>query len=127
MFGEDDNGKEDLKIDPELLRNFMLGGVDYKDGHTLSEASNVIDLHLSEKEDKRYNGAEKFYFQIEQFQKKLDRAIACNLDKLIVIHGKGSGKLKEEINTILAAHPCVKSYRLMHEPKYAYGATEIIL
>ena len=104
----------------------MLGEIGNKDEHDFSRGMDVVDLHLNEKQDYRYSNSEKLHFQLEDFQKKLDNAIASNLNSFIVIHGKGSGKLREEINAILGTHPCVKSYRLMNERKYDYGATEII-
>ena len=123
MITEDDKNSN-RKIDPELLRAFMLGGMSIKDEHCFSEGTNVVDLHLNDQQDKCYSNGEKLYFQLESFQKKLDSAIANSLDRLVVIHGKGSGKLRKEINAILEKHPFVKSYRLVDE-KYDQGATEI--
>ena len=47
------------------------------------------------------------------------------LPSMIVIHGVGSGKLRDEIHEILRAKRKVKSFVNRYDPRYGYGATEI--
>jgi DNA mismatch repair protein MutS2 len=42
----------------------------------------------------------------------VDRAVAGNLKRLRVIHGKGGGVLRQRVQTRLAADPRVRSFRL---------------
>jgi dsDNA-specific endonuclease/ATPase MutS2 len=44
---------------------------------------------------------------------------------LIVIHGVGKGKLKDEIHQILKQKKEVKNFIHRYHPRYGYGATEI--
>ncbi len=45
---------------------------------------------------------------------------------LIVIHGVGKGRLKDEIHEILKTKKEVKSFINQYDPRFGYGATEII-
>lgn len=44
--------------------------------------------------------------------KYLDEAYLSNLSEVVVVHGKGTGVLRNAINNMLKRHPHVKSYRL---------------
>ena len=44
--------------------------------------------------------------------KYLDEAYLANLGEVTVVHGKGTGILRQGIQTILRKHPHVKSFRL---------------
>jgi dsDNA-specific endonuclease/ATPase MutS2 len=44
---------------------------------------------------------------------------------MIVIHGIGSGKLKDEIHEILKYRKDVKSFVNQYDPRFGYGATEV--
>lgn len=44
---------------------------------------------------------------------------------LIVIHGVGSGKLKDEIHEILKTKKEVKTFVNQYHPNFGYGATEV--
>ncbi len=65
--------------------------------------------------------------QLNTFEKYLELAIAHHQHNLIVIHGVGTGKLKDEIHEILNARREVRSYINQYDPRYGYGATEIFL
>ncbi|MBL7728959.1 MAG: Smr/MutS family protein, partial [Dinghuibacter sp.] len=45
---------------------------------------------------------------------------------LIVVHGMGSGRLKEEIHEILKYRKEVKSFVNQYHPSFGYGSTEIL-
>lgn len=63
--------------------------------------------------------------QLNEFQRYLDLAILHHQHTMIVIHGLGRGKLKEEIHTILKQTPDVDRFVNEYHPRYGYGATEI--
>jgi dsDNA-specific endonuclease/ATPase MutS2 len=44
---------------------------------------------------------------------------------LIVIHGVGEGRLRDEIHDLLRLKKEVKSFVNQYHPLYGYGATEI--
>jgi dsDNA-specific endonuclease/ATPase MutS2 len=44
-----------------------------------------------------------------------------------VIHGVGSGRLRDEIHDLLRLKREVKSFVNQYHPSYGYGATEIYL
>lgn len=63
--------------------------------------------------------------QITSFVEELNDAIKNRYDKLIVIHGKGKGILKEEISTLL--HAKGLKYSEMDYGKYRGSAIEILI
>jgi hypothetical protein len=88
-----------------------------------------VDLHI-EKLTPEWRGLSNFEMltlQLNTFEKYLDLAIAHHQHNLIVIHGVGKGKLKDEIHEILKARREIKSFINQYDPRYGYGATEIFL
>ena len=63
--------------------------------------------------------------QLNEFEKMMDLAIAHYQSSLIVIHGVGTGKLKDEIHDILKTKREVKNFINQYDPRFGYGATEI--
>ncbi|MDX2002983.1 MAG: Smr/MutS family protein [Chitinophagales bacterium] len=119
--------KNKLQLDIELLKHHMTDNFSGRSKYDISEASYEIDLHFDAlvKDESGYNGAEKLQLQLDTFNKKLESAIANGLHSMIVIHGVGTGRLKQEIINIVKQHPKVKSYGPSFERKYGFGATEI--
>lgn len=95
----------------------------------LEPARSVIDLHI-EKISNDWKGLSNFEIitiQLKEFEKWYDLAVAHHQPGLIVIHGIGKGRLKEEIHDILKTKREVKSFVNQYEPRFGYGATEIFL
>jgi len=88
-----------------------------------------VDLHIEKlmPEWKHLSNFEILTIQLNTFEKYLDLAIAHHQHNLVVIHGVGKGKLKDEIHEILKARREVKSFINQYDPRYGYGATEIFL
>ena len=88
-----------------------------------------VDLHIEKlmPEWKHLNNFEMLTLQLNTFEKYLDLAIAHHQHNLIVIHGVGTGKLKDEIHEILKGRREVRSFINRYDPRYGYGATEIFL
>jgi hypothetical protein len=95
----------------------------------LEPAKYEVDLHIEKliPEWKHLNNFEILTAQLNTFEKYLDLAVAHHQHNLIVIHGVGTGKLKDEIHEILKSRREVKSFINQYDPRYGYGATEIFL
>jgi hypothetical protein len=95
----------------------------------LEPAKYEVDLHIEKltPDWSNLSNFEMLTLQLNTFEKYLDLAIAHHQHNLIVIHGVGKGKLKEEIHEILNARREVRSYINQYDPRYGYGATEIFL
>lgn len=90
-------------------------------------ARSVIDLHI-EKIFGVPAGLENFeimQIQIDYFEKYYKLAIENMQPKLIVIHGVGTGVLRNEIHQRLSTRKEVKSYVNQYHPDFGFGATEI--
>jgi dsDNA-specific endonuclease/ATPase MutS2 len=88
-----------------------------------------VDLHIEKltSDWQHLTNFEILTIQLNTFEKYLELAIAHHQHNLIVIHGVGTGKLKDEIHQILNARREVRSYINQYDPRYGYGATEIFL
>lgn len=116
------------KIDISMLKDMMMFSPPNKD-HEMETASAEVDLHIEKVPGyvPGMSNAEKLQLQLEQFEQKLDHAIAGGLDRIYFIHGVGKGILKMEIHRMLQRRKEVKSFNNNYHPKYSYGATEVIL
>ncbi|CAN5158444.1 hypothetical protein BH09BAC2_BH09BAC2_13610 [soil metagenome] len=93
----------------------------------LEPARSVIDLHIEKLSDswKHLSNFEILTLQLKAFEKYYDLAVAHRQPELIIIHGVGKGKLREEIHEILKTKREVKSFINQYNANYGYGATEI--
>jgi len=93
----------------------------------LEPARSELDLHAEKLTDKpdALDNFEILTLQLQTFEKYFDLAIAHHLPSMIVIHGIGTGKLRDEIHEILRTKRQVKSFINRYDPRYGYGATEI--
>ena len=93
----------------------------------LQPARSVVDLHIEKLSDnwKPMANAEILDLQVKEFEKWYELAVAHRLQQLIIIHGVGSGKLRDEIHDILRLKKEVKSFVNQYHPSFGYGATEI--
>ncbi|MBI2874900.1 MAG: Smr/MutS family protein, partial [Firmicutes bacterium] len=57
----------------------------------------------------------------------LDQAFIAGLGEVRVIHGKGTGKLRREVQRFLSSHPLVDSYRLGGHGEGSFGVTMVTL
>src|ERR1044072_4078988 len=86
-----------------------------------------LDLHI-EKLDDQWKGLSNVAIpaiQLNEFQRYLDLAISHRQSSMIVIHGLGKGKLRDELHHILRQTSEVDNFVNEYHPKYGYGATEI--
>jgi hypothetical protein len=95
----------------------------------LPPARTVVDLHIEKLTDEwqHLSNAEILDIQLREFEKWYELALAHHQPTLIVIHGVGSGRLRDEIHDILRLKREVKSFVNQYHPSFGYGATEIYL
>src|SRR5450631_1003241 len=93
----------------------------------LEPARSVIDLHIEKLsfDWKRLTNFEILSLQLNTFEKYYNLALAHHQPNLIVIHGIGTGKLREEIHEILKSKKEVKSFVNQYHHNFGFGATEI--
>ncbi len=86
-----------------------------------------LDLHIEKltADPASLNNFEMLSLQLQTLEKYLDLAVAHRQPSMIVIHGLGTGKLRDEIHEILRLRRDVKSFVNRYHPKYGYGATEV--
>lgn len=93
----------------------------------LEQALSVIDLHIEKLTD-AYSGMSNFEMlslQLKFFEKYYLLAVLHRQPSLIVIHGIGEGKLKEEIHNLLRKKAENIRFSNDYHPRYGFGATEI--
>ena len=93
----------------------------------LDAARSVVDLHIEKLSDewKSMTSHEILALQLKEFEKWYELAVLHHQTELIVIHGIGKGRLKEEIHDLLKLKAEVKSFVNRYDPRFGYGATEI--
>jgi hypothetical protein len=93
----------------------------------LEPARSVIDLHIEKLSSdwQQMSNYEIVGLQLKTFEKYYDLALAHIQPSLVVIHGVGEGKLRDEIHERLRLKREVKSFVNQYHPLYGYGATEI--
>jgi len=93
----------------------------------LEAPRSVVDLHIEKLSDdwKGMNNYEILSQQLKTFERYYDLALAHMQPSLTVIHGVGTGRLREEIHEQLKHRREVKSFINQYHPAYGYGATEI--
>ena len=93
----------------------------------LEPARHTIDLHMEKiTDDWRSMGSyEILSLQLKEFEKYFDLAVAHRQPSLVIIHGIGTGRLRDEIHELLRHRKEVKTFINQYHASYGYGATEI--
>ncbi len=93
----------------------------------LEPARSVVDLHIEKLANDwlHMSNFEILTLQLRTFEKYYDLALAHRQPSLVIIHGVGEGKLRDEIHEILRMKKEVKSFVNQYDPRFGYGATEI--
>ena len=93
----------------------------------LENAQSVVDLHIERLTDnwKKLSPYAMLDLQLKTFEKFYELAVLHLQPQLIIIHGVGTGKLRDEIHDALRLKREVKSFVNQYHPAYGYGATEI--
>lgn len=93
----------------------------------LEPARSVVDLHIEKLMDnwKKLSNFDILTIQLHEFEKYYQLAVAHRQPNLIVIHGVGTGKLRNEIHEILKTKKEVRTFANQYHPNFGFGATEI--
>ncbi len=94
----------------------------------LEQGRSVVDLHIEKIVDdwKGMSNHEIIIRQLKEFEKWYEVAVSHYQKNLIIIHGIGKGRLKEEIHELLKTKSEVKSFFNQYDPRFGWGATEIL-
>jgi len=128
LFDHYPNKVEEEKVDLSKLGNAGYRVYDAsRVRENLESARSVVDLHIEKLTDswKHLSNFEILTIQLRAFEKYYDLAIAHRQPILTIIHGVGTGKLKDEVHALLRLKREVKSFVNQYNPLYGYGATEI--
>jgi len=115
----------------EVLPDYQYsGGLIYdisQSRQRLEPARSVIDLHIEKLTDnwKGLSNFEILTIQLRNFEKYYQLAVAHRQPNLIVIHGIGTGKLRNEIHEILKTKKEVRTFANQYHHNFGFGATEI--
>ncbi len=87
-----------------------------------------IDLHIEALTEnfEDLKKAEILQFQIKAFEDYIDQALKLGVDRVFIIHGVGTGKLRDAIATKLIQMRFIKTFKNEYHHKYGYGATEVV-
>lgn len=88
-----------------------------------------LDIHIEALRNDHAGMApfEIFETQLKAVEQYLDKAIKLGVDHVFVIHGKGSGKLKNAVHDLLRSNRHVKKFESEYYQKYGVGgATKVI-
>lgn len=62
-----------------------------------------------------------------ELEKYLDDAMLAGLDRVLVVHGKGTGALRRAVHDYVRTHPHVKNWHIADQSSGGYGATVVEL
>ncbi|MGB8190631.1 MAG: Smr/MutS family protein [Chitinophagaceae bacterium] len=118
--------EEDIVVNTPVTAGYKLYEASQARQH-LEPAKHEVDLHIERlaHDWEHMTPVEKLGLQLQTFEKYLDLAIAHHLNSMIVIHGIGTGRLRDEIHEILRYKRSVKTFVNQYDPRYGYGATEV--
>ncbi|MBM3412701.1 MAG: Smr/MutS family protein [Bacteroidetes bacterium] len=93
----------------------------------IASFSHVVDLHIENllTDWKGLSNFEILQIQLSHFEKMVERTIRNQHPTLVVIHGIGEGKLKNEIHQLLRQYKEVFSFDNQYHPRFGQGATTI--
>ncbi len=94
---------------------------------TIESARYEIDLHIESllENKKGLSNAEIIKIQLDTLHHYLQLAIVHRQEHMVVIHGLGKGRLREEVHAVLKKMNEVSRFKNEWSGKYGFGATEI--
>jgi len=87
-----------------------------------------LDLHIEHLTDsfQGLSNAEIMNIQLHALQRYLHLAIMHRQERMVIIHGLGSGALRDAVHKVLRETPDVRSFKNEYMGKYGFGATEVL-
>jgi hypothetical protein len=118
--------EDKVELGPLAAKGFKIYEAS-KARHHMEAARSMVDLHIEKLTDnwKHLSNFEILTLQLKTFEKYYELAVAHHQPSFTVVHGLGSGKLRDEIHDILRLKKEVKSFVNQYHSRYGYGATEI--
>ncbi len=88
----------------------------------------TIDLHMENLLDSHRHMAnhEIVLFQLDRCKREIDKHIEKGTSQLVIIHGVGKGRLKEEVRYLLNSYPNIE-YMDEHYSDNGIGATKVFI
>lgn len=121
--------QEDLRIYARQLEQISstIDSVYSRNPTELSEFKPKLDLHAHKILDNPgdYRGDEIFMKQIEAFEKYMDQAIRLGVDRIEIVHGIGTGRLRETLSQRLKQYKEVVDFDNGFTPDHKFGATVV--
>ncbi len=134
---EDEDGFDNTYSENELVLkgHLEVQGVEQKDNHLAKKMDQSsahiksvleIDLHFNKLVDfpKNFSNSQMINIQLREARTFLDRAKKSGNKRVVLIHGVGNGRLKEEIHTLLERMDGLRFYDASYA-EYGTGATEV--
>jgi len=118
-------------INPNLLKEKMMeniGGTSVSRIKDEGQArEKVVDLHIDQlvPNPGALTSAEMLAYQINTFEKEMDKALVNDLKSIKFIHGIGNGTLRNKIHKLLSKNATIKYYEDADKERFGYGATLI--
>jgi len=96
-------------------------------GKNIEPAKYELDLHIEQlvSNHKGLSNAEIVKKQLDTLEHYLHLAIVHRQERMIVIHGLGKGRLRDEVHALLKRTREVSRYKNEWSGKYGFGATEV--
>ncbi len=97
---------------------------DEKEGVSVPE----IDIHLHEilENDFGMDDYDKLQYQLNYLKKEIARLRGLHHREMIIVHGVGKGRLRDEVRALMAAYPDLAEMFDASFKKYGAGATQVI-
>lgn len=102
--------------------------VNIRDPEELMDFNPTIDLHIEKlvEDPSKVKSNTTFLLQLAAYKKHLDQALRLGVDRIFVIHGVGTGKLRKAVIDYAETLDLVREVKNEYHPKFGFGATEII-
>lgn len=91
--------------------------------------TNELDLHVEaiSEADQKLDPAQILHLQMAVFDRYIAEAIRLGVEKVYIVHGIGTGRLKSAIAKRLSINPYVLDFKNEYLASYGFGATEVKL
>lgn len=99
----------------------------WKNDSSKTAPRSLVDLHIDKLENnwQQLNAFEILQIQLAALEQWVNIAIEHHMPNLIIIHGVGTGKLRDEVHQFLKTKKEVSSFVNQYHPNFGHGATEV--
>lgn len=120
--------KSELPPEPELKPVIRANKIQSISREVEDTPKYEVDLHIEQlvSSKRGLTNSEIIMIQLDTLRKYLQLAINHRQEYMVVIHGLGKGKLREEVHAILKSTPEVARFKNEWSGKYGFGATEVV-